>query len=331
MTKVTEQHPIEVGAFRLGFAKLFVKVCRRAGLLKYLNLTVPTTINGRRLRIPLQGDLGYDNLTDSEPWMNSLLETLRAVIEQPDSLIVDVGVNIGQSLLKLRTVFPDVPYVGFEPNATCVTYAAQLIRVNDFRDATIFPFGVSNVAAVLQLQTYSDNLTDSSASIVADFRPAHKVFQRVNVPVFPLSAITLRGTVRLIKVDVEGGELEAAQGMRDLLERDRPLVLMEILPVYDTANVRRLERQREIENLFRQLKYRCYRIGKTASNGLDRLEPLSSIGIHSDVERSDYLWSPIEASPDVERFLRGGDTLPPEGLSPQMLSTLLRPSQQLYD
>lgn len=270
---------------------LIPRLIRRLGLASYLHQTATIVENGRRFRIPLIGEHGYSHLHLSEPWMTELLNRTRSLFDSEQGLFMDVGTNIGQTLIKVRSVLPNMPYVGFEPNPTCVFYMNALIRANHFRDVEIYPFGLSDQPAVLSLHLYSDRDTDSAASLIDDFRANQKVYRSIHVPVFPASAISLSHRVGFLKIDVEGSEWEVLQSVAALVERDRPLILTEILPCYRPDNHPRLDRQRKIESLLGGLHYECYRILRHQDH-LESLWKLDEIEIHSSVPWSDYLWVP---------------------------------------
>lgn len=99
--------------------------------------------------------------------------------------------------------------------------------------------------------------------------------------------------VAVVKVDVEGGELEVLQGMRAMLARDRPIVLCEVLPVYTAGNTVRLERQHALEALLtRELRYGLQRVRKTPGGDLAGLTPIEEIGVHGDLSACDYVCVP---------------------------------------
>ena len=60
-----------------------------------------------------------------EPWMNSVLKDVFKVCE---GTFLDIGVNLGQTLLHVKTLEPARKYIGFEPNPTCCFYANSLIE-----------------------------------------------------------------------------------------------------------------------------------------------------------------------------------------------------------
>ncbi len=271
----------------------FPRLIRKLGLAPRLNFSGRIVENSKSFRIPLLGGLGYSNLYLSERWMIDLLTKTRQVFEGDGKTFVDVGVNIGQTLIKLKSVVDGIPYIGFEPNPTCVHYVTELIRLNDFKDVQIYPVGISDTAGVLSLYFYTDTPDDSAASLIEDFRPNERVFKSVHVPVYPAVDLKLKARIGFLKIDVEGGELEVIKGFLPVIQRDRPLILTEILPPYTSENVRRLSRQEEIERSLRRLDYQCFRVLKQDQR-LAGLQPLEQIGVFNQVDMSDFLWVPIE-------------------------------------
>ena len=80
---------------------LFIRALNKLSLLKFFNLTGEVTLNGKRFKIPILQKTGFSNLFVTETWMIKILEV---VLPIDNKKFVDVGVNIGQTLLKLRSV-----------------------------------------------------------------------------------------------------------------------------------------------------------------------------------------------------------------------------------
>ena len=77
-------------------------------LVKRVNFTIPVRYHYARFNIPIIRGLGVQHLKKAEPWMDELMEKLLS--QRDDGIFVDVGVNIGQTLLKLRSVCPEMEY-----------------------------------------------------------------------------------------------------------------------------------------------------------------------------------------------------------------------------
>jgi FkbM family methyltransferase len=229
----------------------------------------------------------------TEPWM---LDILDGLLKRTEGAFIDVGVNVGQTLVKMKSLSIDRQYIGFEPNPACLYYVGELIKQNKFTACTIMPVGLYNQDQVLCLNLYSDDSVDSSASMIKGFRSGNQIRNKIYVPAFRFESIA--GLVdfdgiAIVKIDVEGAELEVIQSLLDLIRDCRPIVLIEILPVYTAENLSRLDRQQSIESIFHSLDYIFHRVEKNRG-ALSSLTKIDEIGIHSDLSQCDYLLAPRE-------------------------------------
>jgi FkbM family methyltransferase len=221
-----------------------------------------------------------------------MIDILRGLRPLFNGHFIDVGVNIGQTLIKVNAVFSDVNYIGFEPNPSCVHYVYELLRINKLEGYQIFPLGIGNKSEVLKLNFFSSDKSDSSASVIQNYRPNHVEDHFIYVPIFDIQAIRrflpLKET-SIVKIDVEGAELDVLLSLADWIKEFSPIIILEILPVYSSKNTTRLNRQLRIEDLFRSAGYKMTRILK---EGKVRLELIDEIGIHSSMENCDYIVFP---------------------------------------
>ena len=143
----------------------------------------------------------------------------------PGGTVLDVGANIGLSALEFsRTVGPDGRVIAFEPHPdTAARLRANLDR-NNAANVEIVQSAVGAAAGTITFNESSD-ATLSSASVI----PRNLVCS-FDVP---LTLIDLawaeagKPLVSVLKIDVEGGELQVLQGARELLARDHPAILLE--------------------------------------------------------------------------------------------------------
>jgi FkbM family methyltransferase len=231
-----------------------------------------------------------------EPWM---LDLLQALVPQRPGVFLDVGVNLGQTLLMFKSTSSTSPYVGLEPNPLCVAYVDKLAKLNGFDNYGIIPVGMGRDTGILKLQFFHGQSVDPSASLVPEFRPEQPVSRTMFVPVFPYSEIERAANLEklgIVKIDVEGAEADVLMSMVHALRRDQPIILVEILPCYHDQNKERIARQLSIEKLMHDLDYDMYRILKATDGRLQSLQCISEIGIHADIALSDYLFCPKEFS-----------------------------------
>lgn len=270
-----------------------IRALNKFGLLRYLNFTVKARVMGSPILIPIQQGHGMHSLPVSEPWGHYLFAPLLRAFP---GTFVDVGVNLGQTLTRLRSVDRNTPYIGFEPNPFCIQYSRNLVRLNGFTDTPIVPCGLGATDGIVDLVMNNDNLTDPGASMVQGFRPSLKVYHRLPVPVMRFATAERDmgiGKLGVVKIDVEGSEREVLLSMEHKLATDRPAIFLEILPSGRADKADRLARQEDIEALFKRLDYRLNRI---LENGQQvRLDALNGpIGVHSDQSLSNYLVLPAE-------------------------------------
>lgn len=269
----------------------------RAGALWRANFTVTGHLGGRRLRVPLQYGAGWEHLRMREVWLFRGIE--RLLRDRPGAF-VDVGVNVGHTLVKVKAVDPARQYVGFEPNPQCLTYVQHLIDINHFTECTVVPVGVSNQTGVLKLYLNPD--VDPSATLVEGFREPERYRRCVLVPVFVGDDVLDRlgvENVSIVKIDVEGGELDVMQGLERTLRRSKPYIFCEVLPVFDPQSDVgrfRIKRQQALLALLGDLGYATFRVYVD-----ETVEELTDFGVHSDMSLANYVFVPTAEIADFRR------------------------------
>ncbi|MCP1535742.1 FkbM family methyltransferase [Methylorubrum extorquens] len=234
-------------------------------LRRRLRKVSPVKIDGRTFAIPHKGNFHVSHLDGHEDYLNDFI---KAIVEMKGGTFVDVGVNVGQILLKLRSFDRERDYIGFEVSVSCCDYVNQIIDHNDIKNSIVVPLGLSESRGTITLH-FSDQ-SDPQATLVGDFWTAanRRKFER---RVYVESGDTIldaagTGPVGVIKIDVEGGELEVLRGLRSTLGRDQPIIVMEILPYLtevaeaEAATMeRRKERCLQLEALLEEAGYLRFR------------------------------------------------------------------------
>lgn len=76
---------------------LGLRIARKTGLLKKKVWKLTLKLNGRRFSVPIINETGFNNHNMDEYWM---LDLLRQLHLKPCSVFIDLGANVGQSILK---------------------------------------------------------------------------------------------------------------------------------------------------------------------------------------------------------------------------------------
>jgi FkbM family methyltransferase len=151
----------------------------------------------------------------------ALAPVLDAALE-PGDVFADVGANLGlYALWGARRVGPTGSVVAFEPVPETRARLERNLALNGFRNVEVVAAGVGAEAGEITL--YRHPVASGVASryeVQASGRP-------IDVPVTTLDdAFATRPRPRLVKVDVEGMELEVLRGARALLGGDDPPALV---------------------------------------------------------------------------------------------------------
>lgn len=269
-----------------------LRALKQSSLLEKLNLTLTFSINGEPFRIPIIRGIGDQNVFMTEMWM---VEVLKRLLPLKPGTFIDVGANIGQTLLKLRAVSQSTPYLGFEPNPVCAAYLLDLIQANRFERTLMIPIGLCDSRGLMDLIFYTEgDRVDSGASLVTDskFRPNHPVVFKQPVPVLPFTDVARylsNSEPGLIKIDVEGGEMEVLKSMSTMIRIHQLPVLLEILCMGDDAST--LAKNLLLEAFFREMDYSIMRIEKVRER-FSQFVLIEAIGLNTDPTGWDYVAVP---------------------------------------
>lgn len=156
---------------------------------------------------------------------DAVLARRRAQFEA--AVALDVGANVGNHALFFARRFRQV--VAFEPNPPVAKLLEANVALNDADNVRVVPVGLADESRdLLFIQDESGNLGGSGFADGAG--PARAGRTRV-LPVRrgdeELERLALAGRVALIKIDVEGYELQVLKGLARTIARESPLILFE--------------------------------------------------------------------------------------------------------
>jgi FkbM family methyltransferase len=136
--------------------------------------------------------------------------------------MLDIGANIGNHSVYLRDLFDEVHAVEANP----CTFSLLKFNLAPYRHMTAQAFAASDKASTLCFQVESMNV---GASHVMDIgQSASNAATIIEVQGCAIGdVIRTEHPVSLVKIDVEGHELQAIRGMARMLIKDAPCVVFE--------------------------------------------------------------------------------------------------------
>jgi FkbM family methyltransferase len=153
------------------------------------------------------------------------VEAVLAAVMRQDATYVDVGTNRGQLLRVALRVAPAGRHLAFEPIPDLAAgLRAEFPAVDSRQLALSAQPGTAEFCHFTTMDGWS-GLRRSREVSDAVGAPEY-----IDVRVSTLDAELAGIEPRVIKIDVEGAELEVVQGGREVLARARPLVIFEHVP-----------------------------------------------------------------------------------------------------
>jgi FkbM family methyltransferase len=159
----------------------------------------------------------------------------------PGSLFLDVGAATGAMSIPFALTKANIRVVAFEPSKRAFLYFSQTMKRNRISPAIIqlMPFAISNAAAVLDFMELPEDTTGNTPFLPEASRiqvNGETVYS--NSDTYPVEVKTLdamadelgfdRHKNIVIKVDVEGFEVDVLRGALETIKRHRPYFAIDV-------------------------------------------------------------------------------------------------------
>ena len=185
-------------------------------------------------KVFVSGGIGWMNLISNyEPWFEKILDS---IVLNEETVFVDIGANIGQTMLKVLSRNSSVRYIGFEPNKKCMVYLEKLAGLNSYQNISLYNFALSDRKGETSLHLrFDDDLlatTTPSFRKYTNYAKKQTVLEITGDELLEKEAID---TVSVIKIDVEGGETKVLLGLKRTITEYHPIIICEVLPLYSKS------------------------------------------------------------------------------------------------
>ena len=215
-------------------------------------------------------DVIQRNLIVHAQWDPKILRTLKMYLK-PGATFLDIGANIGYfTLIASSLVGRSGTVVAFEPSLRAIELLSANLRLNQVQNVVIYSIAVGKESALGTFyQATPNNIGASSLCQLASAVGIERV------PVYRLDDLLEPMGFRpdVVKIDVEGFELDVIRGMEVLLRRSRPVVLCEVTVEWI---INRGQDPNDMLKLMEDLGYSTFVIREGAEITFERLKEISS-------------------------------------------------------
>lgn len=173
---------------------------------------------GHRMRLHWQTQKAYVFGTHEPEVAKAIRSTVQA-----GQVALDVGANIGyHTLLLAKQVGPLGKVIAFEPLPGVFKVLQENVALNGYRNVVLENKAVAGCSGPVSIEIKDADPLTSTASIVSG--------RGIEVQAVSLDDyFASRGErVAFVKMDVEHAEAQVVEGMERLLQRDRPIMLIEL-------------------------------------------------------------------------------------------------------
>lgn len=198
-------------------------------------------IKRRRLRKKIT----EQNLSTEYPF--EIEAKLLRAVDFKDSVMLDVGANLGFYSAALEDIFGPEKIHLFEP----LPELYQKLKYR-FRNSKVFDIALSNTTGRQEISVplINGKLYKTRATLNDHNETDQTGSEKFEINLRPLDAIVqaeIEGPIGLLKIDVEGHELQVIEGATGTINRHQPLMLVEIEARHHRYPIEEIFRQ--IENL----------------------------------------------------------------------------------
>lgn len=206
-------------------SRLTERIAGRSDMPPGMDRVVVDMAGRKAVLFGYQGDAYFEQINDHLYQSSVFVYELKRL--PPGAVICDVGANIGTSAIYSAFVVPDSRVLSFEPSPRALACLKRAVDANNLANVEIVEAAVGARAGRVALAE-TDYLAGSHLVPVEGgaFYPA-----TAEVPVVALDDYLIREKklerLDLLKIDVEGFELDVLDGAMEVIERFRPRLVVE--------------------------------------------------------------------------------------------------------
>ena len=153
-------------------------------------------------------------------------------VVQPGDSVIDIGAHLGWFTVNLaQALGPDGHVFAFEPRSDIFEQLERSVRDNGFAErCTLHKAALGAEAGERRVGWFPAEKNDGHTFFVPGDAASSADMKSESVRVARLDDVGIERRIRLIKLDVEGGEVDVLRGGAGLIGRDLPIIVSEAFP-----------------------------------------------------------------------------------------------------
>lgn len=181
-------------------------------------------INGLDIRFPLRYAKYYESDYEKETF------DFFGKNIAPDHTVLDIGAHIGlYSVFFSKRISGNGRVICFEPTPGTFAILQQTVQLNQLGNCTLVNAAIAEKSGTLKFNLTTHNGEGSNANSLVR---TDRTVNAVDVKVYSIDDYRCAEKLKIdvLKIDVEGYELNALKGAKETFERDKPLGILALHP-----------------------------------------------------------------------------------------------------
>lgn len=150
---------------------------------------------------------------------------LKTFLKNDKSVFYDIGAHVGLFSVAASRLIPGCTIYAFEPMPDNFEVLKSHLQINNIKEVQPFQYAVSNIEGEVSFTNMGSSEGNTYINQSPAFKNASSVFTVKSVFIDDLIALGYKPP-SIIKIDVEGAELDVLKGAVETIKRYRPVVLL---------------------------------------------------------------------------------------------------------
>ena len=171
----------------------------------------------------IENDVMTEVINSERSYEPHFYDLVQILLNSNDN-VIDLGANIGLHSISMARLVPQGTVYSFEPQSLSSAQLHLNVIKNNIDNIKIFNLAASNLTGIvcgMEFIDYSKNRSNIGNTKIADKNIGDLVMT------LSLDDLPMRD-IAFVKIDVQGYEYLALQGMRNILMNHRPIIFLEI-------------------------------------------------------------------------------------------------------